>query len=1002
MESQEIADLYDAFYYATGCGPVPYERTDGWLDFFDSIAKRIQEQIAPRSVLDAGCGMGFLVEALHNREIEAFGFDISEYAIGQVHPDIQDFCWVGSINDPLPRSYDLIVCIEVLEHLPPVEAELAVENLCRYSNDILFSSTPFDYKEPTHFNVQPPEYWVALFARHGFFRDIDFDGSFITTWTIRFRKSREPISRIISTYERRLWQLGQENQARRELGIEQRNELSAKEYEKAALRAELKSLSEEVEYLKEIRRKIEQSPGWQLLQKMQSVRARIAPPRSVRDQSLTDAIQALQLRSSQPLKVMFNRINQDIAWRSRSVWWRLRVRLRLIGQNSLSGGKVIYVEEVDQNQPPIKLHQANVEIIVCVHNALDDVKRCLEAVIQNTNQPYRLILVDDGSNIATHHYLAEFAKVRKCVLLTNEQAKGYTLAANQGLHRATADHVVLLNSDTIVTAGWLDRLIDCIESSPDIGVVGPLSNTASWQSIPEIEFQGDWATNILPEGVSIEEMGRLVAYYSARLYPAIPFLNGFCLLIRRQILEEIGYFDEENFGAGYGEENDYALRTRKAGWKLALADNAYIYHAQSRSYSDDRRRHLSENANEILIKKHGQGVINDGVAICRHDRVLEGIRMRSRAMLARHEWLMKGKAQFEGRRVLFILPVFRPGGGANVVIDEAIAMRQMGVDVHIFNLSNFREKFERGYPDLKIPVHFGDPEHLSVLANEYDALIATFHASVKWLTAVVSPHNRAVLGYYIQDFEPYMYSDQTVDGYKAAWDSYTLIPELIKFAKTEWTQQEIRKQTGAEVSVVGISANIDLFRPRPRSMPDWPQRPLRVVAMVRVDSPHRQPQLTMQLLEEAFKAYGNEIEIIIFGTDLEDPGFSTLSYNFPWKLAGTINQKQVARLMNEVDIFVDFSSHQAMGLTALEAMACGVAVIVPQKGGAVSFARHEVNSLVIDTSSKTSCGQALKRLIEEHQFRAHLQRQALFDVGDFFPERPAFNILETLFNPKKV
>ena len=238
MDPQNPSDLYDVYYFATGCGR-PYRRDEKWLRFFDSIADRIARDIRPSTVLDVGCAMGFLVEALRKRGVEAFGVDISEYAIQNVHPDIQPYCWVGSATEPFPRKYDLIVCVEVLEHLPPREAEQAVENLCQHSDDILFSSTPFDYEEPTHCNVQPPEYWAELFARYGFFRDVDFDASFTTPWAVRFRRTREPIARVIAAYERRFWQLLQENRARREFGLEQRKELAEKEHALQALKAQL-------------------------------------------------------------------------------------------------------------------------------------------------------------------------------------------------------------------------------------------------------------------------------------------------------------------------------------------------------------------------------------------------------------------------------------------------------------------------------------------------------------------------------------------------------------------------------------------------------------------------------------------------------------------------------------------------------------------------------------------------------------------------------------------
>ncbi len=144
---------FDAFYYAHGCG-LPYERNEQWLGFFQQIADRIIADFQPNTVLDAGCAKGFLVEGFRNRGIEAWGVDISEHAIQSVHESVKPFCWEGSIADPFPNRYDFIITIEVLEHMPAELGRLAIANLCAHSDRILFTSTPFDYKEATHYNVQ--------------------------------------------------------------------------------------------------------------------------------------------------------------------------------------------------------------------------------------------------------------------------------------------------------------------------------------------------------------------------------------------------------------------------------------------------------------------------------------------------------------------------------------------------------------------------------------------------------------------------------------------------------------------------------------------------------------------------------------------------------------------------------------------------------------------------------------------------------------------------------
>lgn len=192
---------FDAHYYANCCGR-PYTRDEEWLRFFGTIAQRIASDLRPSRVLDAGCAIGLLVETLRERGIEAEGIDLSNYAIEKAHASVQQHLRVGSIAEELPARYDLIVSIEVLEHMPPDQAEAAVANFCRHTDDVLFSSSPTDFGEATHVNVRQPEYWAELFARHGFIRDVDYDASFIVPWAVRYRRRSEALPRIVREYER--------------------------------------------------------------------------------------------------------------------------------------------------------------------------------------------------------------------------------------------------------------------------------------------------------------------------------------------------------------------------------------------------------------------------------------------------------------------------------------------------------------------------------------------------------------------------------------------------------------------------------------------------------------------------------------------------------------------------------------------------------------------------------------------------------------------------------
>ena len=216
---------FDACYYAKSCGR-PYKRDAEWLAFFGGIAERIAADIGPTRVLDAGCALGLLVETLRDRGVDASGIDISPFAIEQVHPPVKPFCRQRSVTEPFTERYDLIVSIEVLEHMSSREAEAAIANFCAHTDDILFSSSPFDFKEATHGNVQPPEYWASHFARHGFYRDVDFDASFITTWAVRYRKRADPAYRVAADYERVFSQVVIERNELRQKALETQAEIS--------------------------------------------------------------------------------------------------------------------------------------------------------------------------------------------------------------------------------------------------------------------------------------------------------------------------------------------------------------------------------------------------------------------------------------------------------------------------------------------------------------------------------------------------------------------------------------------------------------------------------------------------------------------------------------------------------------------------------------------------------------------------------------------------------
>ncbi len=652
-------------------------------------------------------------------------------------------------------------------------------------------------------------------------------------------------------------------------------------------------------------------------------------------------------------------------------------------------------------QPPrnnkyVVPHTESADIIVCVHNAFDDVVRCLESVVSQTHPSYSLIIVDDGSGAETKSYLEDFAVGQQCTLIRHEKAKGYTCAANVGLRASGGEFVILLNSDTIVTPRWLDRLIECAKSDEKIGLVGPLSNTASWQSVPQLmDTDGDWAENPLPDGWTIAEYANEVARISPRIYPRVGFLNGFCLMIRRAVVQDIGLFDEETFGRGYGEENDYCLRATNKGWQLAVSDDCYVYHAQSKSYSNERRAELCKIADEGLASKHGHVSIGANLQKTKDHLALKYMRKRCETIVQDLDTQHKVTSLYEGKRILFLLPVGNAGGGGNIVLLEAQMLRQLGVDVWIANLEINRELFERDHPDINVPViYLRNPDDLPTVAEAFDAVVATLYLTVYWMKPLARLSKKPVLGYYIQDFEPDFFAQGSKD-YIKAFDSYTAIDGLKLFTKTAWNCQMLEKQLGIRPYIVGPSFNVDLHHPQPAA----PQHDniVRVLAMVRPSTPRRAPEMTLKVLKRLSRHFGNRIAIDIFGVKNDDRALNTFSLDFNHQMLGTLDNERVSNILSRTDLFLDCSTFQAMGLTAMEAMAHGVVVVGPKSGGLSEIITDGHDGILVNTEDEDEIFNAACKVIDDRKLFNHLRENAL-DVLVHSPLLSATEIMNALFS----
>jgi len=250
------------------------------------------------------------------------------------------------------------------------------------------------------------------------------------------------------------------------------------------------------------------------------------------------------------------------------------------------------------------------QIILPIYNGHEEVKQCLHALRAAATGPMQVVMVDDGSRSFTAEMLrAEAAADPRFVLHRRDMNRGYTKSINEGVLLTGAEWVVVLNSDTLVPLGWLDRLHAAAAARPGTGMVGPLSNAATWQSLPAAKRpDGSWSTNEIIAPRHLAHMQAILDQVSERAYPEFPVLNGFCTMISRQVFQQVGLYDEDAFPMGYGEETDLCLRARRAGFRLTLADDCFVYHHKSVSFGAAARARLSRAGGLEMTNKHA-GVI---------------------------------------------------------------------------------------------------------------------------------------------------------------------------------------------------------------------------------------------------------------------------------------------------------------------------------------------------------------------------------------------------------
>lgn len=257
----------------------------------------------------------------------------------------------------------------------------------------------------------------------------------------------------------------------------------------------------------------------------------------------------------------------------------------------------------DLTQEPI------VDIIIPYWNQNGLTKQCIRSIFSYVRVPYKLTLIDNGSDVFDQDlFEMERSGVR---FIHNKENLGFVKAVNQGLKESVAPFACFMNNDMVATEFCFERMLAHLEAHPEVGAVGPCSNFVMWKQAAQLA--GDTG-KLTPEEINDAAQENYEKCKGQLLDTKL--LIGICVLMRREVLEEVGLLDEA-FGIGCSDDFDYSIRIRKAGWRLGVARDVFIYHYGHQTFEElkkdpefDFDKQLTGNQS-ILREKWGDEEVDD-------------------------------------------------------------------------------------------------------------------------------------------------------------------------------------------------------------------------------------------------------------------------------------------------------------------------------------------------------------------------------------------------------
>ena len=579
-------------------------------------------------------------------------------------------------------------------------------------------------------------------------------------------------------------------------------------------------------------------------------------------------------------------------------------------------------KELDTNDRPdvfntIGKLQGPVDIVIPVYGGLHVLKPCIESIIEHTRWDYRLIIVDDCStDPAVKEYLDSFDAPDHTTVIYNRKNRGFAPTVNRGVAEGSNPYLCILNSDTLVTEGWMVRQLMALEDSPENCIVNPVTNNTALINVA------------MYSGTSYKDMASALAKAPNTLTYNEIMPTGFCFTMRRSLWDDVGPFDEAYIS--YGEETDFWFKaikqTDEEGIILrnrsVIADNAYVFHERGTSFSQlgeeehmGLRRSGSARFNEI---HKDFGSWQSGFSA---DGAVDHLRNHLPKEAFKHEY--KGNVAWAVKSAGMC-------GGMNFITDIVNELIEQGYNAKVCVVPDNYD--EEKPPDLQV---VGNLRTAPILFKSHEEFTSTFTqrvftkgivlAGVTELTPIVWDLAKSFKGIqgmnHVQSYDPDLARILKMGEAAVEFEeSYRRLPNIVS---SNWAADKITKLGGKVTSVILPGLNPDLFHPRDRAQGD---ERFTIAVLVNDMYVFKGGGWAREFLKKLAPEKHPELRVVAIGPKhLDIRGVTCL---------GSVSQAKMADMLGgEIDVLVDPASCHSYGMPALEALTSGCRVICRNNGG---------------------------------------------------------------------